>query len=177
MLARALASHFKKTGDLDNLAKVDVTKSAIKKLKAQDLAAKCTEIRDLGTVAVAQPKAGQRGVTAARLKTVTDAIPAFSLVMNAPRGQVVNRSTLLKEIETDTANLLDQLDDLDDLAIQFDGSDVGLRFGTAWKQARSIVDVGHQGNGEKPAPTPAPTPAPATSTATAPGTSAAPATK
>jgi hypothetical protein len=171
VLARALANHFKKTGDLDNRAKVDVSKSAIQKLKAQDLVAKCTQIRDLGTVVVAQPKAVQRGVTAARITAVTDALPLFTAVMNAPRGQIINRSTLLKEIETDTADLLEQLADLDDLVLQFDSTDLGLRFIAAWKQARIIVDVGHSA----PHP-PEPTPAPANTTATA-TASAAPAAK
>jgi hypothetical protein len=174
VLARALTNHFKKTGDLDNRAKVNVPKSAIQKLKAQDLVAKCTEIRDLGTVALAQPKSVQRGVTAARITTVTNNLPAFSAVMNAPRGQIVNRSTLLKEIDTDTAGLLEQLADLDDLVIQFDGTDLGLRFIAAWKQARIIVDVGHSAP-QPPAPTPAP--ATGTATATASATPAAKATK
>ena len=161
LLARALVNHFKKTGDLDSRAKVNVTKTAIKKLKAQDLVAKAAEIRDLGNVAAAQPNAAKRGVTAALVKRVNDAIPAFKAVMNAPRGQIVNRSTLLKEIETDTADLIEQLTDLDDLALQFGGTDLGQRFLAAWQQARQIVDIGHHSNGD-----PAPTPAPATGTAT-----------
>lgn len=160
ILARALASHFKKTGDLDNLAKVDLTKSAIQKLKTQDLAAKGTDIRDLGTVAVAQPDAAKRGVTPERIATLTGAIAAFTGVMNAPRGQIVNRNTLLKEIETDTASLLEQLNDLDDLVLQFDGSEVGRRFNEAWKRARVIVDSGHTTTATSEAPA-ATAPAPA----------------
>lgn len=156
LLARALAIHFKKTGDLDNLAKVDLTKSGIQRLKTQDLRAKCIEIRDLGTLAAAQPDAAKRGVTAARITAVSDDITAFTAVMNAPRGQVVNRSTLLKEIDTDTAELLEKLSDLDDLVIQFDGAELGPRFIAAWQQARILIDLGHSGNGEdKPVPAPA----------------------
>ncbi len=142
---------------------MDVTKSGIQKLKAQDLASKATEIRDLGNAAVAQPDAAKRGVTAALITRVSDAIKAFSAVMNAPRGRIVNRSTLLKEIDTDTADLLEQLNDLDDLVIQFEDTDIGKRFIAAWQQARMIVDVGHQ---SKSQPAPAPTP-PAAATATA----------
>ncbi len=155
LLARALTSHYKKTGDLDNLAKVDVSKSSIQRLKTQDLVAKCTEIRDLASVAVTQPDAAKRGVTAARITDVSDDITAFTAVMNTPRGQIVNRSTLIKEIETDTAGLLDDLKNLDDLVLQFDGSETGLRFIEAWKQVRQVVDIGHTTNGDTPAPTPA----------------------
>lgn len=157
LLARALTSHFKKTGDLDNLAKVDVTKSAIQRLKTQDLVAKCTDIRDRANVAVAQPDAAKRGITAARIAKVTADIAAFTSVMNAPRGQIVNRGTLLKEIETDTAGLMEAISNLDDLVLQFHGSEIGLRFIEAWKRARILVDIGHTSNGEDPAPTP-PTP-------------------
>jgi hypothetical protein len=38
----------------------------------------------------------------------------------------VNRSTLLKEVDTDTADLMEQVADLDDLVLQFDGTDAGL---------------------------------------------------
>src|SRR5450755_3482567 len=93
----------------------------------------------------------------ARITTLTNAINAFTAVMNLPRGQIVNRSTLLKEVDTDTADLLEQVADLDDLVQQFDSTDAGKRFIEAWKRARIIVDtaVGH-GNGGTPTPTPTP---------------------
>ncbi len=54
-----------------------------------------------------------------------------------PRGQIVNRSTLLKEVETDIADLMEQVSGLDDLVLQFDGSDAGKRFIEAWKRRRT----------------------------------------
>jgi hypothetical protein len=97
-------------------------------------------------------------VNAARIASLTAAIGAFTKVMNNPRGQIVNRSTLLKEVDTDTAKLLEQVADLDDLVLQFDGTDAGKRFTEAWKRARIIVDTGGgHGNGGTPTPTP-PTP-------------------
>lgn len=63
-------------------------------------------------------------------------------VMNAPRGQIVNRSALLKEVETDTAALVEFVNDMDDLVLQFDTTPTGHRFMEAWKRARIIVDVG-----------------------------------
>jgi len=43
--------------------------------------------------------------------------------------------------------------DMDDLALQFDGTDADKRFIEAWKRARIIVDTG---GGHTPTPTPAP---------------------
>jgi hypothetical protein len=161
ILARALANHFKKTGNLEKLAQVDVTKSEIVQLRQQDLLDKTTAIRDLASATVAEPGAAGRGVTAARITTLTNAINAFTGVMNLPRGQIVNRSTLLKEVDTDTADLLEQVADMDDLVLQFDGTDAGKRFIEAWKRARIIVDTGGGHGGTPPAPpTPPATPKP-----------------
>ena len=40
--------------------------------------------------------------------------------MSTPRGQIVNRSALLKAVETDVAALLEKVSDMDDLVVQFD---------------------------------------------------------
>ncbi|MEK7684690.1 MAG: hypothetical protein AAB466_04645 [Verrucomicrobiota bacterium] len=159
VLARALAVHFKKSGDLDRHGKVDVTKSEIMKLRTQELVNKTTAIRDLGTAAVSEAGADGRGVTAARVAALTAAITGFSNVMSTPRGQIVNRSALLKEVETDVAALLEKVSDMDDLVVQFDGGEASKRFIEAWKRARIIVDTGGgQGNGGTPPTSPTPTP-------------------
>ena len=80
--------------------------------------------------------------------------------MSTPRGQIVNRSALLKEVETDVAALLEKVSDMDDLVVQFDGSEPGKRFIEAWKRARIIVDSGG-GGGTTPTPPTPPTPPPA----------------
>lgn len=157
VLARALAIHFKKTGDLDRRGKVDVSKSEIVQLRNQDLADKATAIRDLAGAAQSETDAAKRGVTAARIATLTTALDNFKKNMSAPRGQIVNRSTLLKEIETDVAGLMGQVSDLDDIVLQFDGTDVGRRFIEAWSRARIIVDAGG-GGGTPPTPPKPPTP-------------------
>ena len=154
ILARALANHFKKNGDLDNLGKVDVSKTDIVRLRKQVLLDKATAILNLANAAVTDPAAAGRGVTAARIATLNSAITAFSGVMNMPRGQIVNKSALLREVETDVAALVQLVTDMDDLALQFDGTDAGHRFNEAWKRARIIVDSGGgHGNGGAP-PTP-----------------------
>jgi hypothetical protein len=93
--------------------------------------------------------------------TLTAAIAAFGKVMNTPRGQIVNKSALLREVETDTAALVQLATDMDDLALQFDGTDAGKRFIEAWKRAHIIVDTGgdHSSTPHTP-PTPPATPKP-----------------
>lgn len=149
VLARALAVHFKKTGDLTRRGKVDLSHRDLVKLRAQDLLTQATAIRDLATVAAAEPDAAKRGVTAARVATLSAALTAYARVMNLPRGEIVNRGTILREVETDAATLLDGLHDLDDLVVQFDGTEAGRSFIAAWKRARIIVDAGggHDGSG------------------------------
>jgi hypothetical protein len=159
ILARALANHFKKNGDLDNLGKVDVTKTDIVRLRKQVLLDKATAILNLASAAVSDPAAAGRGVTAARIATLTAASAAFGKVMNTPRGQIVNKSALLREVETDTAALVQLATDMDDLVLQFTGSDAANRFQEAWKRARIIVDTGGGHSGTPPTPpTPPATP-------------------
>jgi hypothetical protein len=160
ILARALANHFKKTGNLDSLGRVNFTKTDIVKLRNQDLLDQSTAIRDLGTATVAEPGAAGRGVTAARVAALTAAIGGFKGVMNNPRGQIVNRSTLKKEVATDVAALVTSVNDLDDLVLQFDGTDAGKRFIAAWKRARNIVDSGGGGGATPTPPAPPVTPKP-----------------
>jgi len=159
-LARALAVHFKKTGDLDKAAKVHITEHGLKRLKAQLLIGKCMEIHDLAVTAQTHPDAAKRGITAENIKEVADAIAAFRTVMNAPRGQIIGHGMLRHEIERDVAALLEQLVDLDGLILQYRGTELGQRFVNEWQQARIIVDVGHRFKPD--APTPAPAPAAAT---------------
>ncbi|MGC3958563.1 MAG: hypothetical protein QM813_11660 [Verrucomicrobiota bacterium] len=162
IVTRALANHFKKIGDLDRLGKVDLSKTAIVRLRTQELANKATAIRDIATVAQTEPNAAQRGVTPARVAALTTAINNFTGVMSSPRGQIVNRSALLREVETDVAALVERVSDLDDLVVQFDGTEAGQRFIETWKRARIIVDLGGGGsNGETTPTTPTPSPAPA----------------
>ncbi len=78
--------------------------------------------------------------------------------LNDKHGQIVNRSALLKEVETDTTALVESVNDMDDMALQFDGTEAGKRFVEAWKRARIIVDTG---GGHTPPIPPPPTPPPA----------------
>lgn len=140
VLARALTVHFKNAQDLTRLAQVDMSRTAIVKLRGTDLITKATTIRDHAVVAQTEPEAAAHGLMPARTNGLTRAIATFTTALGTPRGQIVNRSTLLKEIDTDTAALMELLGDLDDLVLQFDGSEAGKSFIEAWHKARMIID-------------------------------------
>jgi hypothetical protein len=146
-LARACANFFRKIGDADRRGKVDFTRTDIVSLRDRDLAAQASAIRDIAVTAATEPGAADRGITTANIAMLRSAIAVFEEKLNMPRGQVVNRSTLLKEVVKDTANLLEDLSDLDDLIPQFAVTPAGQRFVQAWKNARIIVDAGH-GHGD-----------------------------
>ena len=158
VLARACAAHFQKTGDMTRHAQVNLTKSALVRLRDQALVTTTTLIRNLADVARTETGALGRGVTQARVTALTNAINAFSGLLNAPRGQIANRSGLIRDIETRVAGLVAKVEALDDLVIQFDGTPAGLAFIAAWKQARIIVDFGHGPGEEEGGGTPPPNP-------------------
>jgi len=151
-LARACVAHFRKTGNQADLAKVDFSRSQIVELRHQTLVSTATLIRDLAQTASAQPGAAGRGVSTARVTILTNAITTFSTLLNAPRGQIANRASLIRELETRVAGLMNLIAALDDLVLQFDTTPAGRAFIAAWKQARMIVDGGHgPGEDEPPA--------------------------
>jgi len=158
LLSQALCNHFRKTGDVVNLAKVKFTKPAIQRLRDQDLVATLTDIRDLGGQAVTQAGAAGRGVTAARVAAATTTLANYKALLGAPRRQVADRGALVRELQTCVAGLVEKLDALDELVIQFGGTPEGQRFVEAWKIARVVVDAGHGpgANDESTPPTPTP---------------------
>ena len=156
-VARALCVHYKKTGNLTDRAKVDFTKSALMRLRDTALKTTCELIRDLANVARDESGAMGRGVTQARVLTLTAAIAGFSALMSAPRGQIATGSSLKRDLETRIAALTVRLDDLDDLVIQYEETPAGRAFIAAWQAARAIVDAGHGPAPVTPPPTP-PTP-------------------
>ena len=154
VLARALAVHFKSTGDLTRLGQIDVTRSDLVRLRENDLVTNAIVIRDIGAAAQTEPSAGDNGITAARVSALTAAIDVFQAIITTPRGKIVGRKTLLNEVEADIVGLLVLLRDLDDLVLQFNETDPGRSFIAAWRSARMIID--RVGAYPKPEPSPSP---------------------
>jgi hypothetical protein len=157
-LCRALAIHFKKTGDLSARAEVHLSPTAIQRLRDRALIALAERTLTLANTAATHPDAPKRNITPARIATLQGALDAYEAAVNTPRGNIVNRSTIRRELATDVAALLDLTTDLDDLILQLEPSDLTTRFQSAWKQARIILDAGHSPTDEdEPQPNPTPT--------------------
>lgn len=154
IVSRALASHFKKEGDLTNRAKVDVTKSGVVKLREQVLRTFALTVKGLATEAATHANAVKRGITAARIAELTAAIAEFDEQFGRPRQKLATRGVLRRNLETHVAGLMAAVEDLDDLVIQFSGTEAGDRFVGAWKNARKIVDAGHGPKADDPVPPP-----------------------
>lgn len=156
LLARALCVHFRKKGDLAQLSQVDLSKSAIKRLRDQDLIATATAVKNLATTASADPAAAGRGVTPARLTALGTALTAYATLVNKPRSMISDRAAQRKELETRVAAAMAHIEEMDDLVLQLAGTTNGDHFLAAWKSARNVIDAGH-GPGEDAPPAP-PTP-------------------
>lgn len=156
LLARAIFNHCRKTGDAENCGRVNLTKSAIQRLRDQDLLATSRDIRDIAQAKSAEPGAAGRGITAAAITALTGAIDAYALVVNAPRTRIASRTALNRELATRVAACMDHIENVDDLVIQLTGPGAA-DFIAGWQQNRIIVDAGH-GPGEEEPPPPAPAP-------------------
>lgn len=156
-MARALTSYYRKIGDATNLAKVNVSRTSIVKLRHQALTTRTSEIRDLAQSVVAAPTAVNYGITAPRITELTAAITAFETLRNAPRSATAARSGTRDELITQVAGLVEAVRELDDLILQFPDTPESRAFATAWKSARIVIDAGHGPGEEEQPPTP-PTP-------------------
>jgi len=152
VLARALAVHLKRTGDLTRRGQIDFSRSGLVCLRENNLVPKAIIIRDIGATVQAEPSAGDNGVTPANVEALTAAIDVFQTLITIPRGKIVNRMTMLKEVETDIVALVALVRDLNDLVLQFGGTEAGRGFIEAWKNARRIID--RVGEFQKPTPAP-----------------------
>jgi hypothetical protein len=154
LLARAVFNHCRKTGDAESCGRVNLTKSAIQRLRDQDLLATSRDIRDTAQAKVAETGAADRGITAAAIAALTAAIDAYALLVNAPRARIASRSVLIRELTTRVAACMDHIRNVDDLVIQLTGPGAA-DFIAGWQQNRIIVDAGG-GPGKPPQPPPAP---------------------
>jgi hypothetical protein len=168
-LAAALRNHFKKTGNTSDRAKVTFPKRALVRLRDQILITRCTEIRDLAMQARDESGASGRGVTMAKISALTAAIALFDDLQRKPLTSIGGSATKRRELTTGTADLVEQLADLDDLVAQLEPTapnspsipgrtpEAVAAFIADWKRVRKVIDAGHGPTEEDQPPTP-PTP-------------------
>jgi hypothetical protein len=156
LLARAVFQHCRKTGDIATCGRVNFTKSAIQRLRDQDLLATSRDVRDTAQAKSAEPDAAKRGITLAAIAALTTGIDAYAAVVNAPRTTIATRAALNRELTTQVAACMDHIRNVDDLILQLTGPGAA-DFISGWQQARIIVDAG-SGPAQPPTPPTPPTP-------------------
>ena len=145
VLARALALHFTRTGDLDRRGTVDLARSDIQGQRAQELANQATVIRDIAASVVPEPGAENRGISAQLVEEHEAAMDRFSIAAGSPRGQIARRAALRHEVRSGVEAIVNRLHALDDLILQYGRTAIGRSFIDAWRAARVIVDSGGSG--------------------------------
>ena len=113
--------------------------------------------------------AAGRGVTMAKISALTAAIALFEDLQRKPLTSIGGSATKRRELTTGTADLIEQLTDLDDLVAQLEATapnspsipvptpEAVAAFIADWKRVRKVIDAGHGPSEEDQPPTP-PTP-------------------
>lgn len=161
--ARATFRCLKSTGDDEAAAKVDFTPSDLRNARAVALAGIGEIVLNLAeplsnSPGNGQPAPGEKyGVTAAKFADVDELWSGYSTAVGAPASARARRKAITDALPGKFAATEEKFAELDDLVIQFRGSEASDRFVEAWFNARRVVDTGRRA--AKPAPAPAPPPA------------------
>ena len=150
VLARATYKALKKTGNLEDAAKANLTPSKLHDARAVALAGLSETVLDLAeplTIppAVGQPAPGESGgITAAFVAEVDNLWDQYSVAVGAPTGARSKRKALTAALPQRFRDTEEKFSDLDDLVIQFGGTAIGAQFVAAWFNARHVTDLGRR---------------------------------
>jgi hypothetical protein len=98
------------------------------------------------------PPPGEKyGVTAGRLAVVEELWTRYSMVVGAPASARAKRKALTGALSGQFAAVEEQFAELDDLILQFRGSEAGHRFVESWFNARRLTDTGRRAAKAAPA--------------------------
>jgi hypothetical protein len=156
-LTRATFRCLKKMGKEEEAAKANLTPSNLHDARAVALAGIGETVLDLAEPLSKSPGDGQPvpgekfGVTAARVADVDELWSDYSTAVGAPGSARAERKALTDALPGQFATVEESFSELDDLAIQFRGTEAGDRFVDAWFNARRVVDTGRRA--AKPNPT------------------------
>ena len=161
-LARATFQCLTSLGRTDDAAKVDFSVTDLHNARAVALSGMCETVLNLAEPVLqpdgTQPAPGIRyGIDSAKVSSVDAVWQKYSTAVGAPLGARAKRKALTDALPGQCAAVEAQFAALDDLVVQFRGTDAGNKFVDAWFNARHVVDAGHRFN--KPTPAPATTPA------------------
>ncbi len=157
-LSRALVTWFRDQSDETNATKVDLQESGWARLRDQEQVDQGRLVRDLAQGVVAGPKsadAAAYGITAIAVASVNKEVEEYAAVVSAPQLSIADRKSLTQQMR-DRFNAVEGLFvALDDLILQFSGTEAGRALIASHQAARIVRDLG-AGPGEPEAPAPAP---------------------
>ena len=157
LLARATFRCLKSTGEEEAAAKADLTPSDLRNARAVALAGIGETILNLAepltrSADSGQPVPGDKyGITAARFAEVDQLWTNYSTAVGAPASARARRKAITHALPGQFGTTEEKFAELDDLVIQFRGSEAGDRFVEAWFNARRIVDTGRRAARPNPA--------------------------
>ena len=150
VLARATYKYLKKTGNLEDAAKVNLTPSTLRNARAVTLAGLGETVLDLAEPlsvppAVGQPAPGESGGINAAFVAEVDALwSQYSVAVGAPTGARSKRKALTAALPQKFRDTEEKFGELDDLVIQFGTTPPGAQFVAAWFNARHVADLGRR---------------------------------
>lgn len=163
-ITRASYQCLTKLGRVEDAAKLDLSPTDLHTARAQALAGMGETILDLAEPLTKAPAAGQPapgekyGVTAAKVTALDALWERYSTAVGKPRSARSERKARTDALPGNFAAVEAKFAILDDLIIQFNGTEVGDRFVDAWFNARRVIDTGRRANKPTPPPEPPPTP-------------------
>jgi hypothetical protein len=155
--ARATFRCLKNTGENENAVKVDFTPSDLRNARAVALAGIGEIVLNLAEPVTKSPGNGQPapgekyGVTAAKFAEVDELWTDYSTAVGAPASARARRKAITDALPSQFAATEEKFAELDDLVIQFRGSEASDRFVEAWFNARRVVDTGRRAARPNPA--------------------------
>jgi hypothetical protein len=150
VLTRATYRCLKNDGRTEDAAKVNLKLSHLREARAVDLSGLGETVLDLAEAisqpaAAGQPVPGEKyGVVAAKVAAVDELWEKYSAAVGAPIGARAKRKALTESLPGRFAAVEEQYAELDDLIIQFRGTEAGDRFVEAWFNARRVFDTGRR---------------------------------
>lgn len=161
-LTRATFRCLKNLGNNQDASKVDFTPTDLRIARAVALSGIGETVLNLAEPLTrpgnnGQPAPGDKyGVTAVKFAELDELWTNYSTAVGAPASARARRKAITDALPGQFARVEEQFAELDDLVIQFRGTEVGDRFVEAWFNARRVVDTGRRAARPNPTTTPPP---------------------
>jgi hypothetical protein len=157
-MACALVEWFNDQNDKTSAGKMDLSRSELHALRDEALRNQLQTTLDLAQGVVSGPQAADAakyGITVAKVQALGKEIQEFVDVLAAPQAGIADRKALTGAMRDRFNAVAAKFSSLDNLILQFGGSDAGRKLIAAYQAARIVRDLG-AGPSPKQPPTPPP---------------------